>query len=125
MIPENLKYTEDHEWILLEGDVATIGITDHAQAELGDITFVEVPDIDRDVEAGDEFAVIESVKAAADVFAPVAGTVSAINEGLEEAPEKVNESPYTDGWICKISGVKAEDVAELMDASAYEAFIKA
>ena len=123
MIPEELKYTKDHEWVKLDGDVIIMGITEHAQGELGDITFVELPEVDTEVSEGDEFATIESVKAAADVFAPVTGTVCEVNEDLEEEPEKVNTAPYGDGWICKLSGVESDDVLELMDAAAYKAFI--
>ena len=123
MIPEELKYTKDHEWIKVDGDIVTMGITHHAQGELGDITFVELPEVETEVGEGDELTTIESVKAAADVFAPVAGTVCEVNEALEEEPEKINTSPYGEGWICKLSGVDADQVDELMDAAAYKAFI--
>ncbi len=125
MIPENLKYTKDHEWVLLDGDTITMGITNHAQSELGDITFVELPDLDTEVSKGDELCTIESVKAAADVFAPINGTVCTINESLEDEPEKLNQSPYTEGWICKLNNIDTKEVSNLMDATAYQNFIDA
>ena len=121
--PDNLKYTKDHEWIRLDGDTATVGITDHAQDELGDITYVELPAVGKEVTANGELAVIESVKAASDIFAPVAGTVSETNSALDDEPEIVNDSPYENGWICKLTSVDAAEVDALMSAADYEAFI--
>ncbi|MBD3380120.1 MAG: glycine cleavage system protein GcvH [Candidatus Omnitrophica bacterium] len=124
MIPEDLKYTRDHEWVKMEGGEAVIGITEHAQKELGDITFVELPETGADVSKGDGFATIESVKAASDVYAPVSGKVSAVNEELESSPELINRYPYGQGWICKIN-VDGDPGAEgLMDAEAYAQFLE-
>jgi len=122
-VPANLRYTASHEWLLLEGDVATIGITDHAQEELTDVVFVELPDLGRSVDAGDPSAVVESVKAASDIYAPVAGEVVEVNTALESDPALVNSSPYTDGWIFKLRVKDAAQVASLSDAAAYEAMI--
>lgn len=119
MIPEELKYTKEHEWVKVEGNVATVGITDHAQSELGDITFVELPSAGRDVSASESFAAIESVKAASDVYAPVSGKVTEVNESLEDAPEAVNQSAYSKGWICKIEMSDASEVEGLMNSDAY------
>ena len=119
MIPDDLKYTKNHEWIRLEGDVCTLGITDHAQTELGDIVFVELPRPGASLKAGDTFAVVESVKAVSDCYLPLAGEVVEVNSSLEAAPQKVNEDPYGEGWIAKIR-VKDPSVADsLMDAAAY------
>jgi len=121
-IPADLKYTKEHEWVRIEGDIATFGISDHAQEALGDIVFVELPEIGRELTPGDAFAVVESVKAVSDVYAPLAGEVIAVNEMLEEAPEKINTDPYGAGWIVrvKISG----DTAELLDEAAYTTFLE-
>ncbi|OIO66779.1 MAG: glycine cleavage system protein H [Zetaproteobacteria bacterium CG_4_9_14_3_um_filter_49_83] len=109
-IPADLKYTKEHEWVRIEGDIATVGITDHAQEALGDIVFVETPEIGRVVDAGEAYAVVESVKAVSDVFAPVAGEVIEINEALEGQPELINTDPYGAGWIAKVkmSGATSE-----------------
>jgi len=121
-IPADLKYTKEHEWVRIEGDTATFGISDHAQEALGDIVFVELPEIGRTLAAGDAFAVVESVKAVSDVYAPVGGEVIAVNEGLEGEPEKINTDPYGSGWIVrvKIGG----DSAELLDEAAYTTFLE-
>jgi glycine cleavage system H protein len=120
--PQELKYTKSHEWVLAGDDgQVTIGITDHAQELLGDMVFIELPEIDKKLDAGEECSVVESVKAASDVYAPVAGTVVAINEKLADAPELINEDPYGEGWMFRL---QVSDVAELdglMDAEAYEA----
>jgi len=118
------KYTKDHEWVVVEGDVATVGITEHAAKELGDITFVELPGIDTDLIVGDTLGVVESVKAASDIYSPVSGTVSAVNKELEESPEMINDSAEKEGWICKISNVDPEEVSGLMDEKAYSEFVK-
>ena len=119
-IPEDLKYTKTHEWVRDEGDgVVTVGITDHAQELLGDLVFVEVPEAGTGVEAGAEIAVVESVKAASDVYSPVSGEVTESNEALADAPESVNDSPYENGWICKIRLSDAGELEGLMDADSY------
>lgn len=125
MNPESLKYTKDHEWVGEADGVYVVGITDHAQDLLGDITYVELPEVGTEVESGEELAVVESVKAASDVYAPVGGTVAAVNEALEDAPETVNQAPYGDGWFFKMSGVNAAELEELMDAAAYAEFVAA
>ncbi len=117
------KYTEKHEWVELEGDVATIGISVYAASELGDITYVELPEEDDDITKGESFCVVESVKAASDIYAPVSGTVSEVNEDLEDEPETVNSDAEGAGWICKVSGVDASDLDDLMDPDAYAAYI--
>ena len=122
-IPDELYYSKDHEWISMEIDSATVGITAHAAEQLGDITFVELPEIDAVVGQGGELAVVESIKAASDIFAPVGGVVKEINSELDDAPEKINSDPYGEGWICKISGVDDSEVNELMTAEQYAAFL--
>ena len=116
-IPEELQYTKTHEWIRREGDTATIGITDHAQDELGDVVFIELPDEGATFSAGDSFGVIESVKAVSDLYAPVGGEVVEVNEALNDAPEKVNEDPYGDGWMIKL---RTSDEANFLSAEEYE-----
>ena len=122
-VPANLKYTVDHEWIALEGDVATVGITQHAQEELTDIVFVELPEIGRECEEEEGIAVVESVKAASDIYAPVAGEIVGANEALEADPALVNTDPHGEGWIFKIKVSDLAEVAALMDADAYNAHI--
>ncbi|TFH85471.1 glycine cleavage system protein GcvH [Billgrantia azerbaijanica] len=125
-IPANLRYNDSHEWVLDNGDgTATIGITDHAQEALGDVVFVELPEVGRTLEKGEEFGVIESVKAASDLYAPVAGDIVEVNEALEDAPETVNETPYGDGWLMKVRLADASDIDELLDADAYQALVDA
>jgi len=121
-IPADLKYTKEHEWVRIEGDIATFGVTDHAQEALGDIVFVELPDIGREVAVGEPFAVVESVKAVSDVYAPAAGEVVEVNDGLEAGPEKVNEDPYGAGWIVKVK--LSGDTAELLDAETYATYLE-
>ena len=121
-VPGDLKYTKDHEWVRIEGDAATFGVTDHAQEALGDIVFVELPDTGRSVAQSEGFAVVESVKAVSDVYAPLAGEITEVNGQLESAPEKINSDPYGEGWIAKIR-LSDGDTAHLMDAAAYEAFL--
>ena len=119
--PGNLKYTETHEWLRNEGgDTYTVGITDHAQGMLGDIVFVDLPELDVDVSSGNEIAVIESVKTAADVYSPVNGHIMAINESLIATPEAVNRDPYGDGWLFQIKIENASQLDKLLDANAYE-----
>ena len=122
MIPADLRYTKEHEWVRLEGDVLTLGITDFAQDQLTDIVFVELPAVGRTVKAGEALVVLESVKSVADVFAPCAGEVVEVNTALEANPERVNESPYADGWLAKLKTAGA-DLAGLMDAAAYQRFL--
>jgi glycine cleavage system H protein len=123
MIPKDAYYTKDHEWLKVNGDEATVGITDHAQEALGDITFVDLPKVGKVLKAHDSLLVVESVKAASDVYAPVAGTVSAINEALGAAPELINQSAQGDGWICKLKPFDASTLGSLMTADQYEAFL--
>ncbi len=116
-------FTESHEWVLVDGDIATVGITDHAQDQLGDIVFVELPELDEEYNKDDDIAVVESVKAAGDVHNPVSGTVTAVNEALEDEPALVNNSPEADGWIYKIQLSETSELEDLMDEAAYQAFI--
>jgi glycine cleavage system H protein len=118
-IPENLRYATSHEWILVEGDTGTVGITDHAQAELTDIVFAEPPAIGKSVKAGDVAAVVESVKAASDIYAPVGGEVVERNEAIEADPSLLNTDPFGAGWIFKIRIAEAAELAALKDADAY------
>jgi len=118
-IPENLRYATSHEWILVEGDTGTVGITDHAQAELTDIVFAEPPAIGKSVKAGDVAAVVESVKAASDIYAPVSGEVVERNEDIEANPSLLNTDPFVAGWIFKIRIADAAELADLKDAAAY------
>lgn len=119
-IPAELRYTRDHEWVREEDDgTLTVGVTDHAQQALGDLVFVELPDEGQESAAGDACAVVESVKAASDVYAPVAGTVAAVNETLEDQPELVNESPYAEGWLFRLQPADGREVEDLLDAESY------
>ena len=122
-VPEGLYYTKEHEWMRVEGDTVTIGITDHAQDMLTDIVYIELPGEGDTVEDMGEFAVVESVKSASPIFAPLAGTITAVNMDLEDAPELMNTSPYGDGWIVKMTLEDPAAVAGLMDAAAYKAEI--
>jgi glycine cleavage system H protein len=118
------RYTKDHEWIRLEGNVALIGISDHAQEQLGDIVFVELPDVGKKIAKGEEAAVVESVKAASEVFAPVGGEVVEVNQALSDSPAAVNEAAEGAGWILKLKPDNATDVESLMDEEAYKAFLE-
>jgi glycine cleavage system H protein len=120
MTPADRLYTKTHEWLKIEGETALIGITDHAQEALGDITFVERPPVGRKVEKGKAFGSIESVKAASDLFAPVSGEVVQTNAELEKTPGLINEDPYGRGWIIRVKGIEADELASLLDAAAYE-----
>ena len=124
-VPENLKYTKDHEWLKVEGGAATLGITDFAQQQLTDIVFVELPAVGARAEAGKTIATVESVKAVSDVYAPVNGEVIEINESLPDAPEKVNKSPYSEGWMVKIKMDDPAEADKLMPAAEYKEFIAA
>lgn len=120
-LPGDLLYTKEHEWLRRESDNrVTVGITEHAAASLGDLVYVELPDIGQDVEAGGDMAVVESVKAASDVYAPVAGSVTAVNDELADDPEKINADPYGDGWIVRMELSDGLDESELMDPDAYQ-----
>ncbi len=118
------RYTKDHEWIRLEGDVAAVGISDHAQEQLGDIVFVELPEVGKKIAKGDEAAVVELVKAASEVFAPVSGEVVAVNQALSDSPGAVNEAAEGAGWIVKLKPDNAADLDALMDEDAYKAFLE-
>ena len=118
--PDNLRYTSDHEWISLEGDIATIGITDFAQRELGDIVYVEVETIGKSLEAGAVFGTVEAVKTVSDLFLPVAGTITELNKDLANEPELVNNDPYGKGWMVKMKVANPADVNALLDAASYE-----
>ena len=120
-VPAGLRYAKSHEWLKLEGDgTATVGISDYAQNSLGDITFVQMPKVGTALKAGETFGVVESVKAASDLYAPVAGTVMATNPALDSAPETVNSAPYEGGWMMKLKLANPADAASLLDAAAYE-----
>jgi glycine cleavage system H protein len=122
-IPTDLHYANSHEWIRLEGDIATVGISDHAQAELTDVVFVELPALGRSVDAGDPTAVVESVKAASDIYTPVSGEVIEVNPAVEGDPSLVNTDPYGKGWIFKLRIKDAAQLSSLLDAAAYQAHI--
>lgn len=121
--PEDLKYSKEHEWVLVEGNVATVGITDYAQDQLGDIVFVELPAVSDKVSKEDAFGVVESVKAVSDIYAPVSGKVLEVNDDLPENPEMLNEDPYGDGWIIKIEMSDPEELQDLMTATEYEEYV--
>jgi len=118
-VPVELKFLSSHEWVLVEDNVATVGVTDHAQELLGDLVYIELPEQGSTVAAGDSVGVIESVKAASDTYAPVSGEVIEVNEELEGSPERINHDPYGDGWMYKISMEDPEEVGDLLDAEAY------
>ena len=122
-IPDDLHYTKDHEWVRLEGDTATVGITDFAQGELGDIIFVEFPSVGDAFNQGDPFGTVEAVKTVADLFIPLSGEIIAVNTDLEEAPEKVNNDPYGEGWMVKVKLSNPGEGDELLDAAAYKDLI--
>jgi glycine cleavage system H protein len=122
-IPNDLRYAASHEWVRLEGDIATVGISDHAQAELTDVVFVELPLVGRAVDMGDPTAVVESVKAASDIYAPISGEVVEVNPDVENDPSLVNSDPYGQGWIFKLKVKEPAHLAELLDDAAYQAHI--
>lgn len=122
-IPADLKYTKDHEWVKIEGDTATVGITDFAQSELGDIVYVEVETVDESLDQDEVFGSVEAVKTVSDLFLPLTGTVLEFNENLEDEPEKVNEDPYGEGWMIKMKFTNEDELNDLMDAEAYKAHI--
>ncbi len=121
--PPGLKYSREHEWVSTEESVATVGITDHAQEQLGEIVYIELPSIGEKVSKDDPFGVVESVKAVSDIYAPVSGTVVAVNEDLPESPEVVNEDPYGDGWLIKVKVSDPADLDDLMDSAEYEEMV--
>ncbi len=122
-VPQDLKYTDSHEWIRTEGNLLRVGITEFAQSQLADLTFVDLPGVGDEVEAGDEVAVVESVKAASDVYAPLSGKIVEINEALVDAPEAINNDPFGEGWLFVIEPADDADLNALMDAEAYKAII--
>ncbi|NDV82072.1 glycine cleavage system protein GcvH [Bacteroides sp. 51] len=124
-IPQELKYTSEHEWVRLEGDIAYVGITDYAQEQLGDIVFVDIPSVGETLDANEVFGTIEVVKTVSDLFLPVAGEVLEQNEALEENPELVNKDPYGKGWLIKIKPANVEDLNDLLDAAGYKEVINA
>lgn len=124
MVPTNCSYTKEHEWVRIEGELAVIGITHYAQDALGDITYVELPAPDRRVKQMDEFAVIESVKAASDVYAPLGGRVAEVNQALADSPELMNQDPYGAGWLCKLADFDPQEFAALLSPSQYQHLIE-
>jgi len=124
MIPKDRKYTQAHEWVKEQDGELIVGITEHAQEELGDITFIEMPEVDEKYEQGADCAEIESVKAASEIYMPITGVISAINEELEDEPEKVNNSPFEQGWIIKIKDYDQSQLNELLDAEGYSKFLE-
>jgi glycine cleavage system H protein len=125
MVPTDLRYTKDHEWVRVDGDEATVGITEYAAGQLGDIVFVELPDSGRSLDQFAAFGVVESVKAVSDLFAPLTGSVTAANDGLAGSPEQVNADPYGEGWMIRLRLAAPDEVDGLLDATAYDALIAA
>ncbi len=123
-IPSDLKFTKEHEWLKVDGNIATFGISDHAQESLGDIVYVELPEIGQVLKAEEPCAVVESVKAVSDVYAPASGEIIEVNEALNESPERVNSDPYGEGWIAKIRLAGNADLSTLMDADAYASYLE-
>tara|TARA_B100000029_G_scaffold159591_1_gene155258 strand:+ start:5673 stop:6050 length:378 start_codon:yes stop_codon:yes gene_type:complete len=121
--PDHLLYTEEHEWANYNNDEVTVGITDYAQSQLGDVIFVELPEVGEEISAGDTFGEIEAVKTVSELYAPISGTITAVNEDLEDSPETVNSDPYGDGWLVKISPSNPEEKDELMNFLSYEEFV--
>ena len=121
--PSNYRYTKEHEWVRVEGDVATVGITDYAQHELGDVVFVEMPKPGTKLNGGQSFGTVESVKAVSDIYAPVSGEVTEVNAALSETPETINKDPHGKAWLIKLKLANSSELAKLMDAAAYEAFV--
>ncbi len=123
MYPDNYRYTKEHEWVSLEGDIGAVGITDHAQNELGDIVYVQLPAVGEAVAQGKSFGSVESVKAVSDIFAPVSGVVVAVNEALAETPEKLNEDPHGEAWLVKVRLSNPAEIEGLLTAAAYQEYI--
>jgi glycine cleavage system H protein len=124
-VPENLHYSKDHEWVRVEGDTAVVGITDHAQDQLGDVVYVELPKTGEEFAAHESFGSVESVKAVSEIFTPISGKVSEVNGSLSDEPEKVNQDPYEEGWMIKITMSNPGEVDSLLSAAEYEDFTKA
>jgi glycine cleavage system H protein len=124
MVPQDCKYSKTHEWVKVDGNTATVGISDHAQDALGDITFVELPRMGAAVAKGGACGVVESVKAASDLYSPIAGEVAEVNKALEGAPELINREPHAGGWIFKLKNINQADLSGLLDAAGYEAFLE-
>tara|TARA_Y100001970_G_scaffold41185_1_gene50786 strand:- start:16 stop:393 length:378 start_codon:yes stop_codon:yes gene_type:complete len=122
-VKENLKYTKDHEWVSLDGNIATVGITDFAQSELGDIVYVEVDTLDETLNKDEVFGTVEAVKTVSDLFLPMSGKIIEFNESLSDAPESINESPYDQGWIIKVEVSKPEEIEELLNSNDYSSLI--
>ena len=122
-VPDDLRYTSDHEWVRLDGNRVTIGITDYAQDALGDVVFVQLPDLGTAVEAGSSFSEVESTKSVSDIYAPVSGTVAEVNSELSDSPQRLNEDPYGEGWICVIEVADASALSGLLDAEGYRKLI--
>ena len=122
-VPDDLRYTESHEWVRVEGDTCRVGITEFAQSQLADLTFVDLPEVDAEVSAGEEVAVVESVKAASDVYAPIAGTITEVNGALSDSPEQINKDPFGEGWLFVLKPSDPSEVEGLMDAAAYRDLI--
>ena len=122
--PEELKYSKEHEWVLVEGHVATVGITEYAQQELGEIVYVELPEVGEKIVKDDPFGAVESVKAVSDIYAPVSGTVLEVNDTLPESPETINEDAYGDGWIIKVEMTDMDDLKDLMSADEYAEYVE-
>ena len=125
MYPDNFRYTKEHEWVLAEGDIGTVGITDHAQRELGDIVYVDLPKVGTSIEAGKSLGSVESVKAVSDIYSPVSGEVTEINLSLADAPEKLNEDPHGAAWLVKIRLRAPAEIQSLMSSSEYESYVGA
>jgi glycine cleavage system H protein len=125
MYPDNFRYTKEHEWVLAEGDIGTVGITDHAQQELGDIVYVDLPKVGAAIEAGKTLGTVESVKAVSDIYSPVSGEVTAINDALAEAPEKLNADPHGEAWLVKIRLSAPAEIQNLMSSGDYQSYIGA
>ncbi len=123
MVPKNFRYTKEHEWVAVEGGTGTVGITDFAQQQLGDIVYVELPEVGRSVIAGETLGTIESVKAVSEIYSPVGGTVSEVNGALADSPEKLNHDPHGSAWICRLTLSDPAEAGGLLDAAAYEALI--
>jgi glycine cleavage system H protein len=122
-VRDNLKYTDSHEWLRLEEKIAKVGITDHAQSELTDIVFVELPEIGKEIKKGDELCVVESVKSVSEIYAPISGKIANINKSLEDSPETINESPYDEGWLVEIEIEDDSELKKLLDADDYKRMI--
>lgn len=122
-VRDDLKYTDTHEWLKVEGEVVKVGITDHAQSELTDIVFVELPEVGKEVKKGEELCVVESVKSVSELYAPVSGKISKVNKSLEETPETINESPYDEGWLVELEVTDKSEIDSLLDANSYKKII--